>query len=154
MIDKGTFDRLLADRMAVPEFLPTLQEIAELRALPAFAHLGSVELDALVETGEWMNFPPGHVLMTQGDPGDDFYALGSGRVEIIREGVKTRERGPGEHVGELALLLDQPRIATVRAITPVRAFRLDRAGFDRLLRDAFRRGKLRPNLAVELNWET
>ena len=101
-----------------------------------------------------MNIAPGHVLMEQGAPGDDFYALGSGRVEIIREGVKTRERGPGEHVGELALLLDQPRIATVRAITPVRAFRLDRVGFDRLLRNAFRSGKLRPNLAVELNWET
>ena len=92
--------------------------------------------------------------MEQGAPGDDFYALGAGRVEIIREGTKTRERGPGEHVGELALLLDQPRIATVRAITPVRAFRLDRAGFDRLLRDSFRRGKLRPNIAVDRTWET
>ena len=68
--------------------------------------------------------------------------------------VPTRERGPGEHVGELALLLDQPRIATVRAITPVRAYRLDRAGFDHLLRDAFHRGTLRPNLTVGRASET
>jgi cAMP-dependent protein kinase regulator len=57
--------------------------------------------------------------------------------------------GPGDSFGELALLLDQPRAATVRARTAARLFRLNREGFDRLVAEAFRKGSLNPSAPID-----
>ena len=72
-----------------------------------------------------------------------------GQVEAVVDGQSVRTVGRGGFVGEMALLFDVPRTATVRALTPVRAFRLDREGFDGLVADAFKREKLRPAAEVE-----
>ena len=148
-VDKGTFDRLLADMVEVPEFSPPLHQLGELQALPSFAHLGSDQLLDLLEHGAWVNLAPGEVIMEQGEPGADFYAIGEGQVEALVDGVRVRTVGRGGYVGEMALLFDVPRTATVRALTPVRAFRLDREGFDRLVADAFRKEKLRATAEVD-----
>jgi CRP-like cAMP-binding protein len=148
-IDKGTFDQLLADMATVPDFAPTFQAMAELRSLDPFQHLEPAQLSELLEHGAWVTLGPDEQLMRQGDPGDAFYAIRSGQVEVVRDGRRSRVLGPGSHVGEVALLLDVPRTATVRTITPVRAFRLERAGFDRLVREAFRTGTLNPQAPVE-----
>ncbi len=66
VIDKGTFDRMLADRVALPEFAPTLYELAALRALPPFANVSTGELLRLREHGSWMNVPPGTAVVEQG----------------------------------------------------------------------------------------
>lgn len=145
-IDKGTFDRLLAEEIRAPDLAPTLQAVAELAELPSFSHLEPDELSDLLAHGEWVTFPPGETIVVQGEPGDAFYALRSGQVEVAEDGKepKVKVLGPGSYFGEVALLLDVPRTATVQARTPVRAFRLDREGFDRLLAKAFRRGTLKP----------
>jgi len=70
-------------------------------------------------------------------------------VEVLEDETRVRTMGPGSHFGEIALLLDTPRTASVRALTPVRTFRLDRAGFDKLVRDAFRAGTVNPVIALE-----
>jgi CRP-like cAMP-binding protein/Zn-dependent protease len=147
-VDKGTFDQLLADMAHVPEFAPTLQAAAELRALPAFQHLDSTQLAELVTRGEWVNLPPNEVVIKQGDVGDDFFAIGSGQVEVLQNRTRTATLGPGSYFGEIALLEDVPRTATVRTLTPVRAYRLDREGFDRVVKDAFGRGTLNPQVGV------
>ena len=148
-IDKGTFDHLLASMAHVPEFAPTLQAASELRALPPFAYLEPDELADLLEHGAWINVPPGHTIIDQGAVGDAFYAIGGGQVEVIQDGDRIATLGPGDYFGEVALLLDVPRTASVRAMTPVRAYRLDREGFDRLIGEAFKTGTLNPQAIVE-----
>lgn len=145
-IDKGTFDRLLADRIQLPDIAPTLQALTELRALPTFATLGTDELAALRERGKWQSIAPDQTVITQGETGDAFYAIGAGRLDVIQDGQTVAHLEPGAYFGEVALLADIPRTATVRAVTPARVFRLDRTGFDLLLADAFHRGRLPTNL--------
>jgi CRP-like cAMP-binding protein len=142
VIDKGSFDRLLADRIRLPEIAPTLHALTELRALPPFAGLGTDELAALRDHGAWRNLAPGETVIAEGEVGDAFYAVGSGRLEVLQNGESIGKLGPGDYFGEIALLTDAPRTATVRASTPVRVFRLERAQFDSLLAGAFRRGRL------------
>jgi CRP-like cAMP-binding protein len=57
--------------------------------------------------------------------------------------------GPGAYFGEIALLTDSPRTATVRAATLTRAYRLDREGFEQLVAGAFERGTLDPSKATD-----
>lgn len=152
-VDKGAFDELLADAVRAPRFAPTLQAAAELRRLRPFAHLEPHELAELLEHGQWVNVPPGTEVVRQGEIGDAFYVVGSGQVEVVEDGVPVRTLGPGAHFGELALLLDVPRTATVRALTPARLFGLSREGFDRLVRESFRRGTLNPAVSLDRVWE-
>jgi CRP-like cAMP-binding protein len=148
-VDKGTFDRLLADMIHVPDFAPTLQAVTELRQLPPFAHLEPDELSELLEHGAWVNFAPDEVIIEQGKVGDAFYAVRSGQVEIEKDGERVNTIGPGSYFGEVALLLDVPRTASVIARTPVRAYRLDRKGFDGLVAKAFKKGTLNPQMAQD-----
>jgi putative peptide zinc metalloprotease protein len=148
-VDKGTFDELLADRVHLPEFAPTLQAVTELGELRCFAFLQPDELAQLYEHGEWINVPPTTAIIQQGAAGDAFYAVGSGQVSVEDDGKAVRTLGPGSHFGEVALLLDIPRTATVRALTPVRAFRLDRPGFDQLIRGAFKTGAVSPVVPLD-----
>lgn len=147
-VDRGTFDRLLADMVEVLDFVPTLQQFAELQSLPPFANLTAERLAEVLDHGDWVNLPPEEDVVVEGAPGDAFYAIASGQVEVVRDGEVVDAMGPGRWFGEVALLMDVPRTATIRTRTPVRAFRLERAGFDRLVADSFRRGTLRPNIAV------
>jgi CRP-like cAMP-binding protein len=132
----------------VPDFEPTLQQAAALRALPAFASLGSTEIALILDHGRWVSVAPGEVVVEQGQPGDGFYVIGSGQVEVIRDGQVVNTQGPGDHFGEIALLMDVPRTATVIAKTPTQVFRLDREGFEQVVAGAFRRGALAPAVSV------
>jgi CRP-like cAMP-binding protein len=148
-IDESTFDRLLAAMVHVPEFAPTLQQAAEIRALRPFASLGGDDISMLQEHGSWENVAPGGEIVVEGEEGDAFFVLGSGHVEVIQGGEVVGELGPGDHFGEVALLRDVPRTATVVARTPVRTFRIDREAFDAVLGAAFRQGRLAPASSVE-----
>lgn len=142
-VDKNAFDRLLADQIQAPSFGPTMQAYAELRALPPFQRLASNQLDELLEHGGFVSAQPGEILVQQGDAGDAFYVVASGRAEVVQDGAVLGEVGPGGHFGEIALLEDVPRTASVVARAPLRAFRLDREGFDAVLVQAFRAGSIR-----------
>ena len=128
-IDKPTFDALLADDIDAPTFAPTMQAYAELRSLPVFRSLTSADLALILEHGTWLTPAPGDELITQGAPGDAFYAIGAGQVDVTRDGEPVATLGPGDHFVEVALLTDAPRNATVTAHTATRVFRLDRQGF-------------------------
>jgi CRP-like cAMP-binding protein/Zn-dependent protease len=149
-IDKGTFDRLLADSIHAPDFAPTMQAMAELRDLPPFAGLGTTSLAELLEHGRWASLPPGTPLVRQGEPSDLFYVIHSGQATVSKDGREVRTLGPGAHFGEIGLLGSTPRTATVTTLTPLRAFALDREGFDKVVADAFTRGSLK--LATGRTW--
>jgi len=138
VVDKGTFDRLLTDRVALPEFAPTMYELAALRALPPFANLPASELLRLQEQGGWFNVPPDTAVVEQGEAGDAFYAVADGQFEVVVDGRAVGSCEPGGYFGERALLGDAPRAATVRSLTPARVFRLERSGFEQLLANGFR----------------
>lgn len=148
-IDKGTFGELLADILQAPRFAPTMQAVADLRKMASFSHLETDELVELVDQGEWINVAPGETVVEEGEEGDAFFAISSGQVEVSQNGRSIRTMGPGAYFGEIALLLDVPRTATVRAITPVRAFRLGREGFDKLIRDSFHKGTMNPVISLD-----
>jgi CRP-like cAMP-binding protein len=152
-IDKGTFDRLLADMIHLPEFAPSLQAVAELRELPCFAHLEPDDLSQLFHHGEWVNIPPGEPIIEEGEVGDAFYAIRSGQADVFEGEAHVRTVGPGSAFGENALLFDVPRTATVIARTPLRAFRLNRIGFDKLVAGAYRRGTLDPHIIPDRTWQ-
>ncbi len=150
-VDKSTFDRLLAGAIHTPSFRLTLQTMAELREMPAFSVLGTEELSVLLDHGSWVTATPAETMVEQGAVGDAFFAIRSGRVDVVRDGSIIGSLGPGTHFGEIALLRDVPRTASVIARTPVRAFRLDREGFDQVVREAFHRGALKPQ--ADKTWQ-
>jgi cAMP-dependent protein kinase regulator len=149
IVDESTFDRLLSDMVTVPDFAPTLQLAAELRSLPPFAGLPSSDVAMLLEHGTWMQFAPGEPVVEEGEDGDAFYVIATGKVDVLQGGELVRTQGAGSHFGEIALLRDMPRTATVATRTPTRVFRLDREGFERVVAGAFRRGTLAMPAAVE-----
>jgi CRP-like cAMP-binding protein len=83
-------------------------------------------LERLVRGAQSMSVPAGAAVVTAGELGDEFYVIDDGFVEIEEDG---RRQGPGSAFGEIALLLDIPRQATVRAITDVRLWTITRQAF-------------------------
>ncbi|AOW06654.1 camp-dependent protein kinase regulatory subunit [Yarrowia lipolytica] len=77
----------------------------------------------------------GEKIITQGDEGDYFYIVESGAVEFIKDGVKVNSSGPGSSFGELALMYNAPRAATVVATQPCVLWSLDRVTFRKILLD-------------------
>jgi CRP-like cAMP-binding protein/Zn-dependent protease len=152
-VDEATFDRLLSDTIHVPEFAKTFQHAAELRQIPSFAALSADDIAEVLEHGDWVNVAPGETIIQQGAEGDAFYAIRSGQVEVYKDGEPTGSLGPGSHFGEVALLMDVPRTATVIATTPARLFRLDREGFELAIAGAFRRGTLNPAASIGRAWQ-
>jgi CRP-like cAMP-binding protein len=67
--------------------------------------------------------------VSQGEAGDRFYVIAEGRATVEIDGAETRELGPGDFFGEIALLRDVSRTATVRAHKPLRLYTLERDEF-------------------------
>jgi CRP-like cAMP-binding protein len=114
-----------------------LQERERLRAVPLLSEATPRQLDLLAVKLAVQPFQRGDVLMRQGDLGDAFYIVREGKVEVMAKDTGRSRRlsvlGPGEYFGEIALLRDQPRMATVRAMTQGSAWRLERQDFRDLL---------------------
>ena len=106
-----------------------LLRVGRIRGLPLFAPLSLATVEHLAETLEPVSFPAGSWLMREGEVGDRFVIVESGAVDVIQGGVTLRRLGPGDGVGEIALVHDIPRTASVRAVDAVTAWALDRESF-------------------------
>lgn len=112
---------------------------ALLRGVALFAALPEPALAELAKEVVWVTYPPGAVVVRQGDPGDRFFAIVQGRVAVLREQESGLEKSvavlsPGDCFGEIALLAPVPRSATVRATEKVALLALGREGFGRLVK--------------------
>jgi CRP-like cAMP-binding protein len=108
-------------------------KVEALRSASLFAGLSRKELTELAKVTEDVDLDTGKVLCKEGQTGQEFFVIMQGEVEITRRGKKLATRGSGEFFGEIALIEDVPRTATVTARTPVRFFVLTRRNFLRLL---------------------
>ena len=105
------------------------RELALLRAQPIFASLGPPELEHLAAHLVPLHVNPGTAVIRQGEPGHHFFIVVDGRVSIEVDGRPVREEGPGESFGEIALLRDVQRTATVRALDETELMSLERRAF-------------------------
>lgn len=115
-----------------------------LRAADLFADLEPEVLDAVAEAVAFEHLPGGAWLFHQGDEGCAFFIVSSGRVEVVRDGTVVAVLGPGDSMGEAALLHSGRRNAGIRARRDSELLRLDVSEFSALLRlPAFAHGLLR-----------
>jgi len=109
---------------AVPVDVLTL-----LLRVPILAVLAPRILERLARDAEREEVTSGDVVVATGDAGSRFYVIASGRVSVTVNGEEVRELGPGGWFGEIALLHDVPRTATVTAVTDLALWTLDRESF-------------------------
>ena len=104
-------------------------KVDALRKAPLFEGLSKKALEELARLADDLEVPEGKVLTRQGDTGREFFVLMDGEVEVERDGQSLGRRGAGDFIGEIALIEDIPRTATVTAATPVRLFVLTGQSF-------------------------
>lgn len=122
-------------------------EVELLRRVPLFAKVSPAKLKLLAFTSDRVTFGADQVIFNQGDQGEDAYVVLSGTADILvnlQSGqVKVAGVEPNEIVGEIAILCDVVRTATVRTVTPVEALRIRKDQFLTLLAEF-------PEVAIEI----
>jgi cAMP-dependent protein kinase regulator len=130
-LDRVTFRRILMDsafqrRRMYENFL---------EEVPLLATLKPYERSKIADALETQKFAPGSTIIKEGDPGESFFILESGEAEVFKKGSEKSLHSytKGGYFGELALLNDAPRAASVVAKTEVKVATLGKDGFQRLL---------------------
>jgi CRP-like cAMP-binding protein len=123
------------------------EKIDLLRTVPLFAGLDEHELERVSALADIVDLPIDRALMSQGEQGREMFILVSGSARVDRDGQSLGERGPGEVLGEIALLDGGPRTATVTLTAPSRLLVVARREFHALM-DEFPEIRLRVLEAV------
>jgi CRP-like cAMP-binding protein len=126
-----------------------------MRNAPLFSSCSKRELAEIASLADEIDFPEGKTLIKEGERGREFFVLIDGTVDVRKGGRVLAHRGGSDCFGEMALILDAPRMATVTTTSPVRALVLT----DRAFRDLIKRSpdiqlKILRSLAQRLAHET
>lgn len=123
------------------------EEVEVLRRVPLFCSIETAKLKLLAFTSERTCFTAGQCLMKQGDAGDCGYLILEGEADVMVDAaagqVKVSGVGCNDFVGEMALLMDQPRTATILATTEVATLRITKESFFQLVEDS-------PKIGIEM----
>jgi CRP-like cAMP-binding protein len=115
--------------------LGLVERVAALHRVQLFAAIPGRVLAAVAEIAAEEHLEPGSLLMEEGAVEAHLYVIVAGRVRVDRGGRTVVELGPGDTVGELAALIPAPRNASVTALEPTLALRVDQPVLDELLRE-------------------
>lgn len=128
-LDRITFRRILMDSA----FQRRRMYEAFLEEVPLLSSLKPYERSKIADALDTIKYPANSTIINEGDPGDAFYLLESGEAEAFKNGTSVKNYNRGDYFGELALLDDKPRAASIVTKTEVKVARLGRDGFKRLL---------------------
>ncbi|GAA4111576.1 hypothetical protein GCM10022215_07410 [Nocardioides fonticola] len=107
--------------------------LRELARIERFASLTDDELDAVIEAATYLTVPEDWTVMAELTPADKAYVLLAGEVSVRRHGEEIARLGPGEIIGEMALVEHRLRSASVVALTPLEVLHITAEAFETLL---------------------
>jgi CRP-like cAMP-binding protein len=102
---------------------------ARLKDVPFFGQLSKKELEKIAQQTDEVDVPAGKVLAREGDIGHEFFVIEEGTAEVTKGGERIGQLGPGDFFGEIALLEEDRRTATVTATSPMTLIVMTRASF-------------------------
>ncbi|MGZ4393807.1 MAG: cyclic nucleotide-binding domain-containing protein [Gaiellaceae bacterium] len=111
-------------------------KIELIRHVPLFAHCSRRELQQVASLADEVDLPVGKQLNREGVPGREFFVLVKGSADVTRDGQRIRSLKDGDFFGEIALVTNRPRTATVTTISPAKALVMTRRAFRDLLSDS------------------
>jgi CRP-like cAMP-binding protein len=109
-------------------------KIELLKRAPLFVHCSKSELGSVALVADEIDMPEGKVLTTEGETGREFFVLIDGTADVRRKGRKINTMGAGDFFGEIALVSNRPRTATVTATAPLRLLVITDRAFRELMR--------------------
>lgn len=130
---------------AAEETAEAQSRMEALRRIPLFRHLTYKEQTAVLSIATTRTFPAGREIVIEGQPGEELYVVIRGRVAIEKNGVEIAELRAGGHFGEMGLIDNAPRSATVRSAEPTRVMVISRSDLMHLM-------KRESILAVKMLW--
>jgi CRP-like cAMP-binding protein len=104
--------------------------------VPLFSQCSKKELALVAGIADEIDLPEGKELTREGAPAREFFVLVDGTADVLKKGKRINKLKAGDFFGEIALVHDSPRTATVKAVSPVRALVVTERNFKRLLEES------------------
>jgi CRP/FNR family transcriptional regulator, cyclic AMP receptor protein len=131
------------------------QKVELIRHAPLFWNCSKRELEQIAQLADEIDLREGKEMTRQGERGREFFVLLEGEADVIKDGRTINQLSDGDFFGEIALVVDSPRTATVKATSPIRALVITDRSFRRLMKDQPEiQGKVLAALAARLAPET
>jgi CRP/FNR family cyclic AMP-dependent transcriptional regulator len=109
------------------------EKVELIKKVPLFAGCSKGELEQIAQIADEIDLPEGKEMTREGSRGREFFVLLEGDADVTKDGSNINKLGSGDFFGEIALVSDSPRTATVTATSPVRALVITDRSFRRLL---------------------